>query len=62
MLTYTQQVRLCLRRSFWRIAAEPAQPVFELSANIVMALAFASVFYNLSSVRHSATADGAYEI
>ncbi|KAH8080244.1 ABC-2 type transporter-domain-containing protein [Filobasidium floriforme] len=47
-LTYTQQVKLCLRRSFWRIAAEPAQPVFELSANVVMSLAFSSVFYNLS--------------
>lgn len=34
--------------------------MFELSANVVMALAFSSVFYNLSNVRSTRVSDRKY--
>ncbi len=46
-LSYTQQVKLCLWRSFKRLKADPSITISSLFGNSVMALVIASVFYNL---------------
>ncbi|BGP42684.1 Multidrug resistance protein [Rhodotorula kratochvilovae] len=47
-LSYRAQVALCLRRGFWRLAADPSLTIFQLFGNSCMALVISSVFYNLA--------------
>lgn len=42
-----QQIKLCLRRGFWRLKADPSLTVTQLFGNVVMSLIIASVFFNL---------------
>lgn len=44
------QVKICLRRGFWRLQADPSLTLFQLFGNFVMALIVSSVFYNLPAV------------
>mgnify|MGYP002718969664 CR=1 FL=1 len=44
------QVKICLRRGFWRLKADPSLTLFQLFGNFVMALIVSSVFYNLAAV------------
>lgn len=44
------QVKICLRRGFWRLRADPSLTLFQLFGNFVMALIVSSVFFNLPSV------------
>ncbi|KAM6506713.1 Multidrug resistance protein [Fusarium solani] len=47
MLSYFQQIRLCLLRAWWRLAGDPSVTVGQLIGNIAMGLIIASVFYDL---------------
>lgn len=46
-LSYWQQVKLCLRRGFWRLKADPSLMITQLFGNFVFALIIASIFFNL---------------
>ncbi|KAK4685860.1 ATP-binding cassette, subfamily G (WHITE), member 2, PDR, partial [Tremellales sp. Uapishka_1] len=46
-LSYGQQVRLCLKRGFWRLKADPSLTYTQLFGNFIMSLVISSVFYNL---------------
>jgi ATP-binding cassette subfamily G (WHITE) protein 2 (PDR) len=46
-LSYGQQVKLCLKRGFWRLKADPSLTFFQLFGNSAMALILGSVFYNM---------------
>lgn len=46
-LSYGDQVKLCLRRGFWRLRADPSLTLTQLFGNFVMALVISSVFFNL---------------
>lgn len=46
-LSYTQQIKLCLTRGFWRLKADPTLTFSQLFGNMVMGLIVSSVFYNL---------------
>jgi ABC-type multidrug transport system ATPase subunit len=46
-LSYGEQVKLCLRRGFWRLKADPSLTLSQLFGNIAMGLIVSSVFYNL---------------
>lgn len=46
-LSYWGQVKLCLRRGFWRLKADPSLTLTQLFGNSVMALIISSIFYNL---------------
>lgn len=48
--SYMGQVKICLRRGFWRLKADPSLTLFQLFGNFVMALIVSSVFYNLPEV------------
>jgi ATP-binding cassette, subfamily G (WHITE), member 2, PDR len=48
-LSYTQQVRLCVWRSFVQLKGDPSITLTQLIGNQVMALIISSVFYNLPS-------------
>ncbi|KAI5452128.1 Multidrug resistance protein [Naganishia albida] len=48
-LSYMGQVKICLRRGFWRLRADPSLTLFQLFGNFVMALIVSSVFFNLPS-------------
>ncbi|BGO96274.1 Multidrug resistance protein [Rhodotorula toruloides] len=52
-LSYGQQIALCLRRGFQRLAADPSLTFFQLFGNSVMALIVSSVFFNLQPVTTS---------
>ncbi|KAH7142059.1 ABC-2 type transporter-domain-containing protein [Dactylonectria macrodidyma] len=47
MLSYGQQIHLCLLRAYWRLAGDPSVTVGQLIGNIIMGLIVASVFYDL---------------
>ncbi|KAG9233334.1 putative multidrug resistance ABC transporter [Amylocarpus encephaloides] len=47
VLSYTQQIRLCLWRAFQRLKGDPSVTLTQLIANSIMALVISSVFYNL---------------
>ena len=49
VLSYPQQVGLCLRRGFWRLRGDPSLTFVQLFGNGVTALILGSVFYNLVS-------------
>ncbi|BGP36017.1 Multidrug resistance protein [Rhodotorula toruloides] len=53
-LSYSQQIALCLRRGFQRLAADPSLTFFQLFGNSVMALIVSSVFFNLQPAFGSA--------
>ncbi|KAJ9113734.1 ABC multidrug transporter afr2 [Naganishia adeliensis] len=57
-LSYMSQVKLCLRRGFWRLRADPSLMIFQLTGNFIMALIVSSVFYNLPSDTSSFYARG----
>ncbi|KAJ9113738.1 ABC multidrug transporter afr2 [Naganishia adeliensis] len=46
-LSYMGQIKICLRRGFWRLRADPSLTLFQLFGNFVMALIVSSVFFNL---------------
>jgi hypothetical protein len=46
-LSYGQQIKLCLKRGFWRLKADPSLTFFQLFGNSAMALILGSVFYNM---------------
>lgn len=46
-LSYAGQVKLCLRRGFWRLKGDPSITLTQLIGNVIMALVVSSVFYNL---------------
>lgn len=47
-LSYGQQVRLCLRRGFWRLRGDPSLLYTQLFGNAAIALILGSVFYNMA--------------
>ncbi|KAH6889280.1 ABC drug exporter AbcA [Thelonectria olida] len=47
ILTYSQQVKLCIWRGWRRFWADPGPSVFTMVANAIMALITSSLFYNL---------------
>jgi hypothetical protein len=56
------QVKICLRRGFWRLKADPSLTLFQLFGNFVMALIVSSVFYNLPAVCNKSIALGPGEL
>jgi len=46
-LSYAGQVKLCLRRGFWRLKGDPSLTLTQLFGNFIMALIISSIFYNL---------------
>ena len=46
-LSYGDQVKLCLRRGFWRLKADPSLTLTQLFGNFIMNLIISSVFFNL---------------
>lgn len=46
-LSFVGQTRLCLKRGFWRLKAEPTLTITQLGGNLIMSLVIGSVFYNL---------------
>lgn len=46
-LSYIGQIKLCLRRAFWRLKGDPSLTLTLLSSNFIIALVMSSVFYNL---------------
>ncbi|KUJ17815.1 putative ABC transporter [Mollisia scopiformis] len=52
-LSYVGQVKLCLRRGFWRLKGDPSLTFTQLFGNFLMALVISSVFYNLPQTTSS---------
>jgi len=52
-LSYVGQVKLCLRRGFWRLKGDPSVTLSQLFGNFVMALVVSSIFYNLPQTTDS---------
>lgn len=52
-LSYMSQVKLCLRRGFWRLRSDPSLTLTQLFGNFIMALVISSVFYNLGETTDS---------
>ncbi|OWP04280.1 hypothetical protein B2J93_9348 [Marssonina coronariae] len=52
-LSYAGQVKLCLRRGFWRLKGDPSLTFTQLFGNFLMALVISSCFYNLESTTDS---------
>ncbi|KAF3483216.1 multidrug resistance ABC transporter [Arthroderma uncinatum] len=52
-LSYTQQIKLCLWRSFQRLKGDPSITVSSLIGNLIMALVISSIFYNLKGDTNS---------
>jgi len=50
-LSYRDQVKICLRRGFWRLKADPSLTLTQLFGNFIMALIISSVFFNLRKSR-----------
>lgn len=46
-LSYAGQIKLCLRRGFWRLKGDPSLTLTQLFGNFIMALIISSIFYNL---------------
>ena len=46
-LSYFAQIKLCLRRGFWRLVADPGFTLSQLIGNACMAFIIGSLFYNL---------------
>ncbi|WVQ84197.1 hypothetical protein IAT38_006348 [Cryptococcus sp. DSM 104549] len=58
-LSYGGQVKLCLRRGFMRLVADPSLTYTQLFGNLIMALIISSVFYNLPMTTASFYSRGA---
>lgn len=52
-LSYNQQIKLCLRRGFWRLKADPSLTLTQIFGNSAMAFIVSSVFYNLAPTTSS---------
>lgn len=52
-LSYVGQVKLCLRRGFWRLKGDPSLTFTQLFGNFIMALIISSIFYNLPQTTNS---------
>ncbi|KAJ5050773.1 uncharacterized protein L3040_002644 [Drepanopeziza brunnea f. sp. 'multigermtubi'] len=52
-MSYIGQVKLCLRRGFWRLIGDPSLTLTQLGGNSSMALIIASVFYDMPSTADS---------
>lgn len=52
-LSYAGQVKLCLRRGFWRLKGDPSLTFTQLFGNFIMALVLSSIFYNLPQTTDS---------
>lgn len=52
-LSYIGQIKLCLRRGFWRLKGDPTLTLTQLFGNFSMALIMGSVFYNLPDTTDS---------
>jgi ATP-binding cassette subfamily G (WHITE) protein 2 (PDR) len=52
-LSYAGQVKLCLRRGFWRLKGDPSLTLTQLFGNTIMALIISSIFYNLPQTTNS---------
>jgi ATP-binding cassette subfamily G (WHITE) protein 2 (PDR) len=46
-LSYWGQVKLCLKRGFWRLKADPSLTLSALFGNVAMSLIISSIFFNL---------------
>ncbi|KAI5456898.1 ABC-2 type transporter-domain-containing protein [Mariannaea sp. PMI_226] len=53
ILSYGQQVKLCLWRGFKRLQGDPGLTIFQLLANSIMALIISSLYYNLQPTTSS---------
>lgn len=53
ILSYWQQVKLCLWRSWLRLKGDPSITFFSIFSNTLMALVAASIFYNLPETAES---------
>ncbi|KAH6666409.1 putative ABC transporter [Halenospora varia] len=53
VLSYMQQIRLCLWRAYQRLKGDPSVTLTQLIANSIMALVISSVFYNMKSDTNS---------
>lgn len=53
MLSYAQQVKLCLWRGWRRLMGDPSLTIFALVANSTMLLVISSMFYNLDETTKS---------
>ncbi|OCF76740.1 ATP-binding cassette, subfamily G (WHITE), member 2, PDR [Kwoniella mangroviensis CBS 8886] len=58
-LSYGGQVKLCLRRGFQRLKADPSLTLTALIGNMIMALIISSIFYNLPADTSSFYSRGA---
>jgi hypothetical protein len=56
-LSFFGQMKLCLKRGFWRLKAEPTLTLTQIFGNLIMSLVVGSVFYNQ---RTSSVLDSAY--
>lgn len=52
-LSYVGQVKLCLRRGFWRLKGDPTLTFTQLFGNFMMSLVISSIFYNLPQTTDS---------
>jgi ATP-binding cassette, subfamily G (WHITE), member 2, PDR len=52
-LSYAGQVKLCLRRGFWRLRGDPSLTLTQLFGNFIMSLIISSIFYNLPQTSDS---------
>jgi len=52
-LSYMGQVRLCLRRGFWRLRGDPTLTLTQLFGNFIMSLILSSIFYNMKPTTDS---------
>ena len=52
-LTYAQQVRLCIRRGYKRLKADPAEVITVSVGNMILSFIVSSLFYNLGSDTNS---------
>lgn len=53
LLSYGQQIRLCLWRAWQRLTGDPSLTIGQLVGNFIMALIIGSVFYNLNQTTSS---------
>jgi ATP-binding cassette subfamily G (WHITE) protein 2 (PDR) len=52
-LSYAGQVKLCLRRGFWRLRGDPSLTLTQLFGNFIMSLIISSIFFNLPETTDS---------
>ncbi|KAL7423778.1 Multidrug resistance protein [Cryptotrichosporon argae] len=58
-LSYAGQVKLCLKRGFQRLKADPSLTLSQLFGNLIMGLIISSIFYNLQPTTSSFYSRGA---